>query len=106
MSAPSACSPMQARETALSESPGPFAVSASVCVDGAFSEDTLLGGKVRLRQPVDGYRAAIDPVLLAASLDAAPGQRVLEAGTGHGAAAICLGLGFAEWIVTGFEIQP
>ena len=97
---------MQARETALSESPGSLEVSASVCADGAFSEDTLLGGKVRLRQPVDGYRAAIDPVLLAASLDAAPGQRVLEAGTGHGAAAICLAHRVPECIVTGIEIQP
>ena len=39
---------------------------------GAADEDTtvdaLLGGRVRLRQPASGYRAAIDPVLLAASV--------------------------------------
>ena len=57
--------------------------------DGA-TEDRLLGGKVRLRQPRDGYRAAIDPVLLAASVPAKPGERVLDLGTGAGAAALCL----------------
>ena len=30
------------------------------------TEDTLLGGRVRLLQPQDGYRVAIDPVLLTA----------------------------------------
>jgi tRNA1(Val) A37 N6-methylase TrmN6 len=54
------------------------------------SEDRLLGGRVILRQPVDGFRAAIDPVLLAASVPAASGQTVLELGTGTGAAALCL----------------
>jgi len=39
-----------------------------------FSEDTLLGGRVRLRQPVAGYRVAIDPVLLAASIPAQAGD--------------------------------
>lgn len=73
---------------------------------GVFSEDALLGGQVRLRQPVSGYRAAVDPVLLAASVDAAPGHRVLEAGTGHGAAAICLARRVPDCSVTGIEIQP
>ncbi len=54
------------------------------------SEDRLLGGRVILRQPVDGFRAAIDPVLLAAAVPAMSGQTVLELGTGTGAAALCL----------------
>ncbi len=54
------------------------------------SEDRLLGGRVILRQPVGGFRAAIDPVLLAAAVAAEPGQTVLELGTGTGAAALCL----------------
>ncbi|MGB8843911.1 MAG: N-6 DNA methylase, partial [Aliidongia sp.] len=56
----------------------------------AFSEDRLLGGRVVLRQPVQGFRAAIDPVLLAAAVSAEPGETVLELGTGTGAAALCL----------------
>lgn len=68
-------------------------------------EDRLLGGKVRLRQPRDGYRAAIDPVLLAASVPARPGERVLDLGTGAGAAALCLMARVEGLSVVGVEID-
>ncbi|MBF0393554.1 MAG: methyltransferase, partial [Alphaproteobacteria bacterium] len=55
-----------------------------------FTDDTLLDGRVRLRQPTHGYRAAIDPVFLAAAVPAGAGQRVLDAGCGAGAALLCL----------------
>lgn len=54
------------------------------------SEDGLLGGRVRLLQPRTGYRAAVDPVLLAAAARPEPGTRVLDLGCGTGAAALCL----------------
>jgi tRNA1(Val) A37 N6-methylase TrmN6 len=54
------------------------------------SADTLLGGRVQLAQPTQGYRAAIDPVLLAASVPARDGDTVLELGCGAGAALFCL----------------
>ncbi len=54
------------------------------------TEDWLLGGRVRLRQPRDGLRAGLDAVLLAAAVPARPGEAVLEAGTGSGAALLCL----------------
>ena len=57
----------------------------SLVTDGA-----LLGGRVRYRQQAAGYRTGIEPVLLAACVDAEPGQSVLEAGTGAGAAMLCL----------------
>ena len=69
----------------------------------ATTEDRLLGGRVRLRQPVEGFRAAIDPVLLAAAVPALPGERVLEAGTGTGAAALCLLARVVPLAVTGIE---
>jgi tRNA1(Val) A37 N6-methylase TrmN6 len=50
----------------------------------------LLGGRVEYAQPRDGLRATTDPVLLAAAVPARPGERVLEGGTGAGAALLCL----------------
>jgi tRNA1Val (adenine37-N6)-methyltransferase len=50
----------------------------------------LLGGKVKYRQPRHGFRASLDPVLLAAAIPAHPGELVLEGGTGAGAALLCL----------------
>ena len=57
------------------------------------SDGCLLDGRVRYAQPAsgsDGYRTGIEPVLLAASIPAQAGQRVLEAGVGAGAGLICL----------------
>lgn len=50
----------------------------------------LLGGKVRYVQPREGFRSGIEPVLLAAAVNARAGDSVLEAGTGAGAALLCL----------------
>jgi len=69
------------------------------------TEDSLLGGRVRLLQPENGYRAAIDPVLLAAAVPAEKGDRVLELGAGSGAAALCLATRIPGVQVTGLEIQ-
>ena len=82
------------------------------------TEDRLLGGRVRLRQPAAGYRAAIDPVFLAAAVPAgrqsgsqsggrggAP-MTVLDLGCGVGAAALCLLARLPEVKVTGLEVQP
>jgi tRNA1(Val) A37 N6-methylase TrmN6 len=72
--------------------------------DLSYSEDTLLGGRVRLRQPLAGYRAAIDPVLLAAAAPANAGDSVLDIGCGAGAATLCLAVR-VPCRVTGIEAQ-
>ena len=70
------------------------------------SRDAFLGGRLRLWQPLQGYRAAIDPVLLAAFVPARPGQRVLELGCGGGTAVLCLARRVPGLELHGVEIQP
>jgi tRNA1(Val) A37 N6-methylase TrmN6 len=70
------------------------------------TEDRLLGGRVGLRQPAHGYRVAIDPVLLAAAVPALPGQIVLDAGAGSGAASLCLAARVPGCRIVGLELQP
>ena len=50
----------------------------------------LLGGRIRYSQPAHGFRSGIEPVLLAASVACHPNELILEAGTGAGAALLCL----------------
>lgn len=69
------------------------------------SDDRFLGGRLRLLQPVKGYRAATDPVLLAAACLAEPTQSVLDLGCGAGAAALCLGVRVPGLVLAGLELQ-
>ncbi len=69
------------------------------------TQDAFLGGRVSLFQPRKGYRAGIDPVLLAASVPARAGQTVLELGCGAGAAILCLASRVPGLILTGVELQ-
>ena len=72
-----------------------------------FSEDYLLNHRVRLFQPDDGYRAAVDAVFLSAFVDgAAAGEKILDVGSGTGAVSLCLAHRFPECDITGLEIQP
>lgn len=74
--------------------------------DDALTDDAFLSGRLRLWQPAQGYRAATDPVLLAAACPARAGDRVLDLGCGAGAAALCLGTRVAGLHLTGLELQP
>src|SRR5580698_9315300 len=69
------------------------------------TEDALLGGRVRLRQPVDGARASIDAVFLAAAVPVEPGELVLDIGCGTGAAMLCVAAREPLCRVTGLERQ-
>jgi len=70
------------------------------------TDDTLLDGAVIFRQPVEGYRAAIDPVFLAAAVPDGVKGRVLDLGCGAGAAMLCLARRRTDLIVVGLERDP
>lgn len=67
--------------------------------------DHFLGGRLQVRQPVQGYRAATDPVLLAAAVPV-DGGSVLDLGCGVGTAALCLGARVSGLDLHGLEVQP
>lgn len=74
--------------------------------ESGLSHDAFLCGRLHLWQPLKGYRAATDPVLLAAACPAESGQSVLDLGCGAGAAALCLGARVPDLRLAGLELQP
>lgn len=66
----------------------------------------LLDGRVHYAQPVEGFRSGIEPVLLAASVPARAGEQVLEAGSGAGAALLCLAARVPGIVGLGVERDP
>jgi tRNA1(Val) A37 N6-methylase TrmN6 len=67
--------------------------------------DFLLDGQLVLHQPAKGYRAAIDPVLLAAAVPEKPSGPVLDLGCGVGTAALCYAHRVTSAEVVGLEKQ-
>ena len=74
--------------------------------DADLTDDGFLGGRLRVLQPRMGYRAATDPVFLAATVAATAGQSVLELGCGAGVASLCLAARLPGLVLTGVELQP
>lgn len=67
--------------------------------------DTVLGGRVTLRQPADGYRVAIDPILLAAACAAEAGETIVDLGCGVGTAALCVARRLPGVRALGIDVQ-
>ncbi|WP_018631353.1 tRNA1(Val) (adenine(37)-N6)-methyltransferase [Neomegalonema perideroedes] len=70
------------------------------------TENRMLGGGLVLRQPRKGFRSASDAALLAAAVPALPGERVLDWGSGAGAAGLCLGRRVGGLDLHGLEGNP
>jgi tRNA1(Val) A37 N6-methylase TrmN6 len=70
------------------------------------TDDTVLDGRVKLRQPARGYRAGVDAALLAAACDARAGERVIEAGCGAGGALLAAAMRREGASFTGVERDP
>ena len=58
-----------------------------------YTNDYLLDKKVKIFQPVNGYRASTDAVFLSSILDennVKEGGKILDVGSGTGAISLCL----------------
>lgn len=67
--------------------------------------DTVLNGGIRLRQPANGYRFAMDTVMLAQSATPKKGEKVLDIGTGCGVIPILIRHRLPDVRITGVELQ-
>ncbi len=70
------------------------------------SEDAVLGGRLRLRQPLTGHRVGHDAILLAAATGGRAGEHAADLGAGVGAAGLALAARVAGLKVTLVEIDP
>lgn len=61
-----------------------------------FTQDTVFNGNVKLFQPKIGFRANVDSLLLAASVEAKPNEIGLDIGSGCGGTAIPLSYRLGE----------
>ena len=69
------------------------------------SEDAVLGGRLRLRQPLAGHRVGHDAILLAAATEGSAGEHAVDLGAGVGAAGLALAARVAGLKVTLVEID-
>ena len=79
--------------------------SSGRLADG-ITEDAVLGGRLRLRQPKRGHRVGHDAILLAAACPARAGDKAVDLGAGVGAAGLALAARVAGTSVTLVEIDP
>lgn len=69
------------------------------------SEDAVLGGRLRLRQPLRGHRFGHDAILLAAATGARGGEHAVDLGAGVGAAGLALAARIPDLRVSLLEID-
>jgi tRNA1Val (adenine37-N6)-methyltransferase len=71
-----------------------------------FTKDAFLDGRVHVFQPVKGFRAGTDSVLLAAALDGGFSGQALEVGCGAGGALLPAATRLSAASFTGLECDP
>ncbi len=71
----------------------------------SFSQDYILGNRILIKQPEQGYRVGIDPIILASAVQTSAGDTVLDIGSGVGTAALCLATRVPNIKVAGIEQQ-
>jgi tRNA1(Val) A37 N6-methylase TrmN6 len=74
----------------------------------SYTNDYLLDKKVKIFQPIDGYRASTDAVFLSSLLDSKKVKKddtILDVGSGTGAISLCLASRLKDVKITGIDIQ-
>lgn len=66
--------------------------------------DEIYGKRVKLYQPAKGFRVCVDTILLSASIDAQPNNKVLDVGAGVGGATLALAARCPDIFVHGIEL--
>jgi len=74
--------------------------------EAAVTDDTLFAGKLICRQHREGYRFAVDAVLLAHFAAPRPGERVLELCAGNGVISLVMAFRQPQLVITALELQP
>ena len=69
------------------------------------TEDYIWDGKIKLLQPKNGYRIALDPIILAKTVDIHPKQSILDAGCGVGTISLILKYLNASLNITSIDID-
>jgi tRNA1(Val) A37 N6-methylase TrmN6 len=70
------------------------------------TDDAVLGGRLRLKQKRRGHRVGHDAILLAAATAVRAGDRVVDFGSGVGAAGLALAMRVPDVEVTLLELDP
>lgn len=74
-----------------------------------YTQDYLLNKRIKIFQPVNGYRASTDAIILASLVSGIKrDEKILDVGSGTGAISLCLAERFKmfEPQITGIELQP
>jgi tRNA1(Val) A37 N6-methylase TrmN6 len=85
--------------------PGSATSSVPMATESETSEDAILGGRLRVRQPLRGHRVGHDAILLAAATGARAGEHAVDLGSGVGAAGLALAARIPGLRVTLVEID-
>ena len=74
-----------------------------------YTQDYLLNKQIKIFQPVDGYRASTDAIMVSSLVKTIKkNDNILDVGSGTGAISLCLASRFQQQLphITGLELQP